>query len=157
MVEPSPARGDAAMVTTTYPVADSMRRAQLALEQHMRELEQIVAHPEPDCLHEMRMRLKAAMGLVKMHFQREEQDGYMTAVMEQDTRYESDVECRLNEHREMRSDLAKLVDEADALPYFDHDFSKKVLAWIERFREHEKSEIDLVQEAFAVEVGGEGG
>jgi hypothetical protein len=145
------------MVTTSYPVADRMRRAQLALDQHVRELEQIVARPVPDNLLEMRMRLKAIFGLVKDHFQREEQDGYMAAVMEHDPRYESDVECRMTEHREMRSELAKLVDEADALTQFDADFSERVQAWIEQFRKHEKGEIDLVQEAFAVEVGGEGG
>jgi hypothetical protein len=145
------------MVTTSDPVADTMRRAQLALEHHVRELEQIVAHPVADKLLEMRMRLKAIQGLVKEHFQREEQEGYMTAVMEHDPRYESEVECRLTEHRELRSELAKLVDDADALATLDADFSEAVQAWMERFRKHEKSEIDLVQEAFAVEVGGEGG
>ena len=134
-----------------------MKRAQLALQHHLLELEQIVAPPSAEYLPEVRIRLKAVFGLVKEHFRLEEQDGYMKAVKEQDQRFESDLQCLRDEHREMNRELAKLADEADALQQMDAEFSEKVMSWIDGFRNHEKREIDLVQEAFDVDVGGEGG
>jgi len=147
------------MLTTTHRIADAMKRAQLALANHLHEVEQIVAPPiTTEKLPEVRIRLKAVLGLVSEHFRLEEKDdGYMKAVKEQDARFESDLQCMRDEHRELKRDLEILVDEAVALPVMDTVFSMNVNAWIERFRNHEKSEIDLVQEAFDVDVGGEGG
>jgi hypothetical protein len=150
-------KGGNTMLSTTHRVADAMKRAQLALQHHLRELEQIVAPPVAEKLPEVRIRLKAVLGLVTEHFRIEEQDGYMQAVKEQDQRFESDLKCLREEHSAMKRELELLIDEADALQQMDDEFSEKIYAWIDRFRMHEKSEIDLVQEAFDVDVGGEGG
>lgn len=146
------------MLSTTNRIADAMKRAQLALEHHLREVEQIVAPPiTTEKLPEVRIRLKAVFGLVAEHFRLEEKDGYMKAVKEQDQRFESDLQCMRDEHRELKRDLENLVEDAEALPVIDGTFSTNFNAWHERFRKHEESEIDLVQEAFDVDVGGEGG
>jgi len=145
------------MLATTHRFADAMKRAQLALQHQLRELEQLVAPHAADHLPDVRIRLKAVLSLVKEHFRIEEQDGYMNAVKEQDQRFESELQCFRDEHRAMRRELEFLVDEADSLQQIDAEFSESVHGWIDRFRMHEKNEIDLVQEAFDVDVGGEGG
>jgi hypothetical protein len=146
-----------AMLSTTYPFADAMKQAQRAVQIHLRELEQVVAHPTAESLPQVRTRLKAVLGSVKDQFRAEARDGYMNAVREQDQRFESKLACLRDEHRELKRDLEFLVDEADALQQINDTFPDKVNAWIAHFRKHEKSEIDLIQEAFDVDVGGEGG
>jgi hypothetical protein len=98
-------------------------------------------------------RLAMARTQVTEHFAWEESNGWATAILQQEPRLEHAVRHLLQEHRELTQSLDTLIDEAAAIQHADKPFREKVLRWIERVRDHEARENELLEEAFEEDLG----
>jgi hypothetical protein len=98
-------------------------------------------------------RLASARKEVTEHFAWEEKSGWTGAVLKQAPRLEHAVRHLVQQHRELAQSLDTLIDEAAAIPHVDETFREKVLRWIERVREHEAQENELLEEAFVADLG----
>jgi hypothetical protein len=98
-------------------------------------------------------RLATARTQVAEHFAWEEKNGWSAAILLQEPRLEHAVRHLLQEHRELTQSLNTLIDEAESIQRVDKLFREKVLRWIERVRDHEARENELLEEAFEEDLG----
>jgi hypothetical protein len=145
---------------TENAVGEALRKAHGALLADLRELEQAVrptslAGQPGKSLAELRARLGATHAHVTEHFRFEEQDGYMEVVRKREPRLERTIEQLADEHRRLRESLDALIAEAKAAKDLGESLREKILAWIERVRQHEIRENKLVQTTFNLDIIGE--
>jgi hypothetical protein len=98
-------------------------------------------------------RLAAARKQVTEHFACEEKNGWTDVVLKREPRLEHAIGHLLDEHRELAQSLDTLIDEAGTIQPLDNVFREKVLRWIERVRDHEAREIELLEDAFVKDLG----
>jgi hypothetical protein len=88
------------------------------------------------------------------HFRFEEQNGYLASVLEYQPHLERTVGRLAQEHVELLRYLDELCAEARASQIATVPLRQKVVRWIARVRQHERSEDVLVQDAFIVDLEG---
>lgn len=90
----------------------------------------------------------------------EEQDGYMTAVVERSPNSSPRIQRLEREHAEFREQLEDLTPDVSALTAFDEDRFEATCARISellnRVDMHDVNEIELLQETMLCDDGGEG-
>ncbi|MGB0716410.1 MAG: hemerythrin domain-containing protein [Phycisphaerae bacterium] len=94
---------------------------------------------------------------LRTHMKLEEQDGYMTAIVDRNPRMSERVERLGREHDDMRT----LLDQMSALMsetttgnlLLIRDFCHRVRNLIHYFEHHERTENDLVEYAFTQDIG----
>jgi DNA-binding transcriptional ArsR family regulator len=143
------------MGRTEPSVAEALARAHAALLEDLRKLEEAARPASGEGLAELRARLSATQTHVTEHFRFEEQNGYMDAVRKREPRLERTIQQLAEEHRQLAQSLAVLLEQARAATSLDDPFREAVRRWIERVREHEARENDLVQDAFNLDIGAE--
>jgi DUF1680 family protein len=141
-------------VLPTSPI-EALGGAHQALLEDLRMLETAAAQCSNQNAVEMKARLDQIHQHLKDHFQLEEQDGYMDAVLKRDPHRERTVAELLQEHHEMGETLEVLVKEAGAATGLDKSFGDRVRTWIHRVRDHESRENLLVQEVFNMDIAAE--
>jgi hypothetical protein len=134
-------------------LAEALRRAHADLGKDLRELE--AAARAPAGLTEMAARLDRTRLHLAEHFRFEEEDGYMTAVLQRDPNRERTIQHLRDEHRRLAEALAALLDEAAAGRGPGEALREQVLAWVAGVRDHESRENALVQDAFNVDLSAE--
>ena len=91
------------------------------------------------------------------HFRYEEQSGMVEDITMLHPRRTAEIEGLITEHREMLSEIKQLMTEA--LDYSegqlldDPSLRTRLIALLDQFAEHERTETDLVQRAALQEVG----
>jgi DNA-binding transcriptional ArsR family regulator len=140
---------------TDTSVAEALVRAHAALLADVRELEQAVGPSAREGVAELRARLGATQAHVTEHFRFEEQNGYLDAVRRREPRLERTIQQLAEEHRQLARSLEVLVEQATAAASLNDPFRKEVRGWVERLRQHEVRENDLVQDAFNLDIGAE--
>ena len=143
------------MGTTENSVAEALGRAHVALLADLRELEQSARPSSGEGLAGLRARLGATQTHVTEHFRFEEQNGYMEAVLKREPRLERAIQQLAEEHRSLAQSLAVLVERAKAGTSLDDPFREEVRGWVERVRQHEARENEVVQDAFNLDIGAE--
>ena len=143
------------MEKPTTASADDLGRAHASLLADLRKLEQVLqADPGVSYLTlNLRDRLVAMRSHITEHFGFEERNGWMDAVRKQEPRLEHAIQQILEEHRHLVQSLDTLIEEADAATKLEDLLRQKVLRWIQRVREHEASENELLEDAFVEDLG----
>jgi hypothetical protein len=98
------------------------------------------------------------------HFERvmelEEQDGYFKFIVEKRPSLSVRVDQLEHDHREFRNEVGRLLPRVDSLSQDDFDTLEEVCrdidSLLEQVDEHDRAEIDLLQESMLTDVGGEG-
>jgi hypothetical protein len=143
------------MGRTDNALVEALGRAHEGLLEDLRHLEG-AAHPAAaEGLDGLRARLAATRAHLAAHFRFEEQNGYLDAVRKREPRLERAVQQLADEHRQLAESLEGLVREAGAATSLEDPLRQEVRAWIERVRQHEARENDLVQDAFNRDIGTE--
>jgi hypothetical protein len=97
--------------------------------------------------------LKHLMGL-------EEEDGYMTVILESHPELSDEIESLRQEHGQFRKVLARILTRLRLIPATDHlalaKISERLLALLEELDAHSHKETGLIQHALLKEEGGEG-
>lgn len=90
----------------------------------------------------------------------EEEEGYMSVVLNSRPELHEEVEALRREHDEFRAATARILARLRRLAPTDHQgfakASEKLLALLDKLDAHSKKEIDLLQEALLQDEGGEG-
>jgi hypothetical protein len=118
-----------------------------------------------NCLHALRLAvedrvpsllacLDATRERLAEHFRIEEHNGYLTRVLEHQPHLERIVGRLAQEHRELLRGLDEL--RAEARTVLGGSLRHKIGRWIQRVQRHERSEDVLVQDAFLVDLHGDG-
>jgi len=141
-------------VLPTSPI-EALGGAHKALLENLRMLETAAGQSSIQNAAELKARLDQIQKHISDHFQLEEQDGYMDAVLKRDPHRERTVAELLQEHRDMGQTLEALVEEAGAAKALDKSFGDRVRTWIHRVRDHESRENLLVQEVFNMDIAAE--
>jgi hypothetical protein len=143
------------MRRTETSLAESLRQAQAALLEDLRNLEAASRAAPREGPGELRARLEATRAHLAEHFRLEEQNGYLEAVRKREPRLERTVQQLAEEHRRLLQALEALIDEARWPRCLGEPFQAEVWGWVERVRQHEVRETDLVQDAFNLDLGAE--
>jgi hypothetical protein len=138
---------------TETSIVEALGRAHATLLADLRELEQAVRSSSGDGLAELRVRLGATQAHITEHFGFEEQNGYMDAVRKREPRLEREVQELAEEHGQLRQSLDALIGQTRAATSVSDALRDKIREWIERVRQHEFRENDLVQDAFNQDIG----
>jgi hypothetical protein len=136
-------------------VAESLSQAHAALLAELRELEQAVHPSSGESLAELRARLGEARADIIKHFRFEEQNGYMDVVRKREPRLEWNIQQLADGHRQLADSLDGLVQESGTATKLGDTLLQEIRAWIERLRQHEAREDDLVQDALNLDFGTE--
>jgi len=141
--------------TKENSVAEALGKAHVALLADLRELEQAVRPSSGEDLAGLRARLGAAHAHITEHFRFEEQNGYMDAVRKREPRLERTIHQLAEEHGQLRQSLEALIGEARGVTSLGDTLREGIQGWIERVRQHEFRENNLVQDAFNLDIGAE--
>jgi hypothetical protein len=143
------------MGSTGDRITEALRRAHVALLDDLRKLEEAARPASGESLKGLFTRLAATHAHLTRHFRFEEQDGYMDEVRKREPRLERAVEQLAEEHRRLAHALDALTEEAGEAESLGEPLRQKVREWVERVRQHEDRENDLVQDAFNLDIGPE--
>ena len=136
-------------------VAEALRRAHAVLLEDLRRLDEATHPASGEGLAELRARLDVTQEHITEHFRFEEQNGYMHAVRAREPRLERAIHQLAEEHRQLARSLEALIERARDTTSLDDRFRDEVREWVERVRQHEARENDIVQDAFNLDIGAE--
>jgi hypothetical protein len=134
---------------------DALLRAHRALMADLRQLREAALGAGDDRPAEIASRLEDVQAVLLEHFQLEEEDGYMGAVLKLHPHLDRTVQHLHGQHRELLGGLGSLLAEAQAAPALTDQFRAKVGAWAGQVRRHERSENLLIQDAFNLDLAAE--
>jgi hypothetical protein len=143
------------MSRTETHVVNSLKQAHQALQDDLRKLEAAARSTSANAGEELRACVSATRAVVKGHFQLEEQGGYMDAVRKRQPRFERVVHELGEEHRQLTQSVEELLGQTDQAAAASDAFRERVLAWVQRIRQHEAREIDIIQEAYNLDIAAE--
>ena len=89
-------------------------------------------------------------------FELEEQDGYLADVLEEYPNWHPQVKQLLEEHRMLHEHLRQIRDRLESqvrIRTAPTAIRRQLIDWIDAYRQHDRRETDLLQEAFTLEVG----
>lgn len=104
----------------------------------------------------LRRRLNELAGILKSHFEREEEQGYFKEVVEMAPRLSHRAEKIEAEHEALLGRLGHLDDQLSTTADVEDELTKlrdEFCQFIEACRAHEHRETELVQEAWLTEIG----
>ncbi len=134
-------------------VAEALRRAHAVLLEDLRRLDEAARPASGEGIVGLRARLETTQAHIAEHFRFEEQNGYMDTVRKREPRLERAIQQLAEEHRQLAQSLAALIEEGWMVASLEARFRDEVRAWVERVRQHEVHEEDLVQDSFNLDLG----
>ena len=137
------------MKTSAIDNAEAPRPENASVLDDLQKLENAVLVSPPVSVSHMLKTLNTAHRHVTDHFDFEEKEkGWVEAVRKREPRLEHAVGKLIEEHRQLAKSLNALVEEAHAEAKLEDAFRQKVLQWIQRVREHELRENELLEDVF---------
>jgi hypothetical protein len=143
------------MVHPENSVAEALSQAHVALLADLRELKQAVRPSSGEGLTELRLRLGAAQAHITEHFRFEEVNGYLGEVRKWEPRLDRAIEHLAEEHSQLKQYLETIIGEARVATSLGDPLREAIRECIERVRQHEIRENDLVQDAFNLDISAE--
>lgn len=89
-------------------------------------------------------------------FELEEQDGYLADVLDEYPNWHPQVKHLLEEHHMLHEHLRQIRDRLESqvrVRTAPTAIRRQLIDWIDAYRQHDRRETDLLQEAFTLEVG----
>jgi hypothetical protein len=123
------------------------------LLEDLRRLDEAARPASGEGIVELRARLETTQAHIAEHFRFEEQNGYMDVVRKREPRLERAIQQLADEHRQLAQSLAALIEEGRMAASLEARFRDEVRAWVDRVRQHEAREDDLVQDSFNLDIG----
>lgn len=142
------------MPSTDQLSGNGMGAAHAKLFANLRALQEVATNPSADVATVQERLNKAGRDLAE-HFRLEEEGGYLEAVRQRDPRLNRAIGDLLKEHRTIVKSLDELTHRDGRLRHVV-DLRDGIMAWIASVRRHERHENTLVQDAFNVDLAGEG-
>ncbi|HLN32229.1 MAG TPA: DUF2267 domain-containing protein [Gemmataceae bacterium] len=136
-------------------VAEAFCKAHAALLEDLGKLEEAARADSGEGLAKLRTRLDVTRAHVTEHFRFEEQNGYMDAVRKREPRLERTIQQLAAEHRQVAESLEQLVEQAAVATSLTDPFREEIRGWVDRVRQHEARENDVVQDAFYQDISAE--
>jgi hemerythrin-like domain-containing protein len=143
------------METKETAIAEALVQAHASLLKDVQQLEETIRGGSADGLESVRAGLDATEAHIAEHFRFEEQNGYMNVVRQREPRLEHAIQRLAEEHRELAQSLAALREEARTARSLSDSFLDEVRHWLERVRQHEWHENDLIQDALVADLSAE--
>jgi hypothetical protein len=140
------------MKRKTGSATEEIIEAHASLNEDLKRLEEAALPAAGRERWELAAQLRATRADLVEHFRLEEHGGYMDSVRQREPRLERTVEELAAEHRQLLQALDRLLDQAGAPAGDAGTFGAEVRAWVASVRRHEGREINLVQEAFSVDI-----
>jgi hypothetical protein len=140
------------MKRKTGSATEEIIEAHASLNEDLKRLEEAALPVSRRERGELAAQLRAARADLVEHFRLEEHGGYMDTVRQREPRLERTVEELAAEHRQLLQSLDALLEQAAAPAGDASAFGEAVRAWVASVRRHEAREIDVVQEAFSVDI-----
>jgi hemerythrin-like domain-containing protein len=132
---------------------EALRQAHMTLLVDLQDLEGIARMVPTGGPTTLFARLIATRDHLATHFRFEEKDGYMDAVRKREPHFEHAVSRLGIEHGQIMQSLDGLVNRASRVEVPDDRLRQDVLHWLDRLRNHEHRENELVQEALNTDFG----
>jgi hemerythrin-like domain-containing protein len=136
-------------------VAQNLDEAHTSLLQDLRQLEETAATSPLGQLSELSAALEKAQTHVREHFRFEEENGYMDSVRKREPRFERTIQQLVDEHQRLLRSLERLIGQANKASRLVDVLFEKVRGWMEKVRQHEARETELVQNAFNNDISAE--
>jgi hypothetical protein len=149
------AYGDENMETKQLSFVEALHQAHVALFGDLKDLENAAHAVLGAGSAAMMSHLERARMHITEHFRFEEQNGYMSVVLEREPNLARAVEQLLDEHIQLALKLESLLERMKAGQPLEEEFRDQVRAWVESVRQHEARENRLVQNAFNMDLGAE--
>ena len=132
---------------------EGLRHAHATLLSDLKKLEVAARAASDAAPEELAAQLRRTRAHLAEHFRFEEENGYMTAVLQRDPNQGRRVEQLRDEHRRLFAALEALLDAAGRGAT---DAGRaNVLEWVAAVRRHEEREDALVQDVFNVDTSAE--
>jgi|SRR5215471_5209495 len=143
------------MAKVETPTVDALSRAHTSLQKDLRELEEAGHTASEKGLPGLRSRLKSTRKHIAEHFRFEEQGGYMDAVRKREPRLGRVIDELCTEHGQLLSSLDAILKETATASSMNDLMRGELTGWINRVRQHEARENQVVQDAFNLDIGSE--
>jgi len=143
------------MTKAAETISEALAKVHAALLTDLRHLEQAIQASSTKGFAEVQDWLGAIRERIAEHFRFEEQNGYMDSVSKREPRLEGTIQLLAEEHKQLRDSLDALIERAKTAKAPDERLQKAIGKWIERIRQHELHENDLVQNAFCLDISAE--
>jgi hypothetical protein len=140
------------MKRKTGSATEEIIEAHASLNADLKRLEEAALPASRRERWELAAQLHAARADLVEHFRLEEHGGYMDSVRQREPRLERTVKELADEHGQLLRALDALLAQARAPAGKADPLGENIRAWVASVRRHEAREIDLVQEAFNVDV-----
>jgi hypothetical protein len=134
---------------------DALLQAHRELLDDLRKLREAAQATPPDRPADLAARVEAARADAAKHFRFEEENGYMTGVLEAQPYLERAVRHLEAEHGGLLASLDALLAETRSCRALTPELRGKVLDWTHALQRHERSENSLVQDAFNIDMTAE--
>jgi hypothetical protein len=136
------------------PSADERTgRSHVSLLANLKKVEALVQPQTVASLLTVVKQLAATKSHLGDHYGSEEQGGWMDAIRRQEPRFSHTVEHLQAQRRELVHSLETLIEEAEAARELDYPLRKKIGRWVQRVRENEACETDLLEETLEADLG----
>jgi hypothetical protein len=132
---------------------EAMGRAHASLLDDLRKIERTFCRDSPASPAQARNELLAARALVGEHFRFEEQSGWKDEILRREPRFGHALRRLVEEHNQLKKSLEILIEEAREVETFDETLREKVRHWLDRVREHEAHEDEVLEESFVEDLG----
>jgi hemerythrin len=147
--------GEQAMHQTESSITDAHLQAHRTLRGELRGLREAARSTPAQRPGDIAAQLGAMRTDLQEHFRFEEENGYMSAVVQLRPNLARAIQHLKGEHEELMRNLNELVAEARSTTKLTASFRDKVDDWVFRVGRHERSENVLVQDAFNLDVAAE--
>jgi hypothetical protein len=133
---------------------DALLRAHRVLLRDLRKLHEAAAAPAQRPA-DLADRLDAVRASIAEHFRFEEENGYMASVLQIHPHLERLTQHLHEEHGQLLRSLDELRAEVRPAASLTDAVRDKVFAWVRAVSRHERSENNLVQDAFNLDLAAE--
>jgi hemerythrin len=134
-------------------IAEALRQVHLELWQNLWQLEDFLADPRDKTRDDWSSALRKLQSHLVHHFQLEEENGYMDAVLKRDPGQTRVVERLQDDHLELGRLLNDMIAQAELGKL--ESLAGKLRSLISRMKKHEYEENLLVENAFNLDISAE--
>jgi hypothetical protein len=136
-------------------IPDALFEAHRTLRSELRHLRNAIRSVPADHPGDIASQMEVVRSDLWEHFRFEEENGYMSSVVQLRPHLTRAVEQLREEHTELMRSLVELISEARSTTHLNAAFRDRLSAWLVAVGRHEQSENLLVHDAFNLDIEAE--